>query len=140
MIYRLPNRLVRVAQASCPPRDRFAVANLFCAKGALSSLAGAIAPGIPLHQQQALKARFNWRVVTHLGSRVNRAFSACGFLIAQILGRRPRLAMKQRLWRDTFPKRCEDVSHSKALRAKWARELCSVSRKLWECACVLASL
>src|SRR6266478_9473185 len=39
MIYRLPNRLVRVAQASCPPRDRFAVANLFSAKGALSSLA-----------------------------------------------------------------------------------------------------
>ena len=29
----------RVAQASCPPRDGFAVANLFSAKGALSSLA-----------------------------------------------------------------------------------------------------
>ena len=29
----------RVAQPSCPPRDGFAVANLFSAKGALSSLA-----------------------------------------------------------------------------------------------------
>ena len=98
------------------------VANLFSAKGALSSLAWGNRP------RHALL------------SQVNRVFSAGGFLIAQILGRRPRLAMKQRLWRDTFPKRCEDASHSKALRAKWARELCSVSRKLWECACVLASL
>ena len=29
----------RVAQASCPPQDGFTVANLFSAKGALSSLA-----------------------------------------------------------------------------------------------------
>ncbi len=37
-------------------------------------------------------------------------------------------------------KRCEDASHSKALRAKSTEDVFSVSRQLWECARVFASL
>jgi predicted aspartyl protease len=38
-VYRLSNRVVRRAQALCPPRGGFAVANLFRANGAISPLA-----------------------------------------------------------------------------------------------------
>src|SRR5262245_3986216 len=40
----------------------------------------------------------------------------------------------------TVQKRCEDASHSKALRAKCIRNAGSLLRKLWECARVPASL
>ncbi|PYL62261.1 MAG: hypothetical protein DMF24_04750 [Verrucomicrobia bacterium] len=39
-----------------------------------------------------------------------------------------------------FRKRCEDAPHSKGLRPKSPESLVYISRQLWECARVLASL
>ena len=44
-------------------------------------------------------------------SQVNRAFSAGGFLISQILGRRPRLTMTRHRWRDPLPSRHSVFTH-----------------------------
>ena len=53
-------------------------------------------------QTRALKARFNL-VDYRTHARLNRAFSAAWFfLISQILGRRPRLALRRRLWREHY--------------------------------------
>jgi len=64
---------------------------VFSAEGAISTSAWGAAPGIQLQQQQALKARLNRPPIIELVSKVNRAFSADGFLISRILGRCPKL-------------------------------------------------
>src|SRR6266550_7738110 len=100
MIYRLPNRLVTVAQASCPPRDRFAVANLFSAKGALSSLAnpgaspqaGNEAAPLARHISKAMRGRIALQSTScEMGERTLLGF-------AQALGvrMRPRIALTLR--------------------------------------------
>ena len=68
---------------------------MLSAEGAISTSAWGVTPGIQLQLQQALKARLNQPPIIELVSKVNRAFSADGFLVSQILGRCPRLAMRR---------------------------------------------
>jgi len=61
------------------------------AEGAISTSAWGVTPGIQLQQQQALKARLNRPPIIELLSKVNRAFSADGFLFHRSWGVAPGL-------------------------------------------------
>jgi len=99
-IYRLSNGIVSGAQESCPPHDGFAVANPLSAKGAPSTTAWGNRPRRVVTTAIGAESAFQSASANcNFVSRVNRAFSARGVLISQVVGRCPTLTMTLRRWR-----------------------------------------
>jgi predicted aspartyl protease len=99
-IYRLSDRAVRRAQASCSPQGRFVVANPLSAKGASSLLAWGNRPRQLVTAAISAEGAFQSASANcNFVSRLNRAFSAGGVLISQIVGRCPTPTMTLCRWR-----------------------------------------
>jgi predicted aspartyl protease len=102
-IHRLPNGIVKIAvtQASCVWGRRAS------AKGALSFLAWGNRPRHSIAGCKSAEGALQPASANSIFAlQVNRAFSARGVSILQILGRRPRLAMRKRRWRNGILTEC----------------------------------